>query len=52
MEICIPVIEYETNHATLIKSGMVKDPIIPISFLNSQTIEKVLLLKKSVKIQK
>ena len=40
MEIRIPIVEYETNHAALLKSNMVKNPIIPISFLNSQTIEK------------
>ena len=40
MEARMPVAEYETNHATLLKSNMVKNPIIPISFLNSQTIEK------------
>ena len=45
MEIRIPVVEYETNHATLLKSNIVKKPIIPISFLNSQTIEKKILWK-------
>ena len=40
MEIHIPVAEYETNHATLLKSNMVRNPIIPICFLNSQTSEK------------
>ena len=39
MEIRIPVVEYETNHATLLKSNMVGNPIIPISFLNSQTVK-------------
>ena len=40
MEIRIPVVEYETNHTTFLKSNMVKNPILPISFLNFQTIEK------------
>ena len=35
MEIRIPVVEYETNHAILLKSNMIKNPIIPFSFLDS-----------------
>ena len=42
IEICIPLAEYETNHPTLLKANMVKNPIVPVSFLNSQTIEKII----------